>query len=166
MADRTYSEQELFALHERREKTLSQKLSTQKWHFVLFEPYNISHSEYRVLATLYFNGDSEPSFLADKLQILRQTMTKLVDSLESKGLVSRAVHPSDRRRLYISLLPKGTETIRELLCIESDFYSRVEAQFTEAELEAYLDLSSRIRSARAEVMQEIVKERSALRREA
>jgi len=159
MAKKQYDDQELLALHERREQTHSQTVSSQKWHGVLFEPYNISLSEYRVLATLYFSDDIEPSVVADKLLILRQTMTKIVDSLEAKALVTRAVHPSDRRKLYITLLPRGRQVARELLSIESDFLRRVDERFSPEELETYRRLSARIRTARAEVMQEIVQER-------
>ncbi len=161
MAIRQYTDRELLELHERREQTFSVTLSGQRRHAVLFEPYNISHTEYRVLALLFFSHGCEPSVMADKLLILRQTMTKVIDSLEAKGYVAREVHPYDRRKLYINLLPEGTRLARELLCLESDYLDRVDSQFTQEEMDTYRGLAKRIQEARETVMEQIVAERSA-----
>ena len=166
MAIKYYSDQELRTLHERREKTFSVTLVGQRRHAILFEPYNISHTEYRVLALLFFSGGCEPSVIADKLMILRQTMTKVLDSLESKGYAERTVHSYDRRKVYINLLPEGKRLARELLCLESDYLDRVDRQFTAEEMETYRSLSRRIQDARTAVMQEIVAERDAEKEEA
>ncbi len=159
MEIRRYTDRELLELHERREQTFSVTLRGQRRHAILFEPYNISHTEYRVLALLFFSHGCEPSVMADKLLILRQTMTKVVDSLETKGYAVRTVHPYDRRKLFINLLPEGKRIARELLCLESDYIDRVDSQFTQEELDTYHDLSARIQRAREAVMQEIVAER-------
>ncbi len=161
MAIRQYTDQELRELYERREQTFSVTLTGQRRHAVLFEPYNISHTEYRVLALLFFSHGCEPSVMADKLLILRQTMTKVIDSLEAKGYVVREVHPYDRRRLFINLLPEGKRIARELLCLESDYIDRVDSLFTAEEMEQYRSLAARIQQAREKVMEEIVAERSA-----
>ena len=161
MAIRQYTDRELLELHERREQTFSVTLTGQRRHAVLFEPYNISHTEYRVLALLFFSHGCEPSVMADKLLILRQTMTKVIDSLEAKGYGAREVHPYDRRKLYINLLPEGTRLARELLCLESDYLDRVDSQFTQEEMDTYRSLARRIQEARERVMEQIVAERGA-----
>ncbi len=166
MEIRQYTDRELLELHERREKTFSVTLMGQRRHAILFEPYNISHTEYRVLALLFFSHGCEPSVMADKLLILRQTMTKVIDSLEAKGYAVRTVHPYDRRKLFINLLPEGKKIARELLCLESDYIDRVDSQFTQEELDVYHALAGRIQHARESVMQEILEERSKESKEA
>ena len=166
MAIKQYTDRELLELHERREQTFSVTLRGQRRHAILFEPYNVSHTEYRVLALLFFSHGCEPSVIADKLMILRQTMTKVVDSLETKGYAVRTVHPYDRRKLFINLLPEGKRIARELLCLESDYIDRVDSQFTQEELDAYHALAGRIQHARESVMQEILEERSKESKEA
>ena len=156
-----YTDRELKQLHEQRENTFSVTLTGQRRHAILFEPYNVSHTEYRALALLFFSNGCEPSVMADRLMILRQTMTKVVDSLETKGFAVRTVHPYDRRKLFINLLPEGRRIARELLCLESDYLDRVDRQFTAEELETYRALSGRIQDARTAVMQEIMDERAA-----
>ena len=155
VAIKQYTDQELLQLQERREQTYIDSLTGQRRHAALFEPYNVSHTEFRVLALLFFSNGCEPSVMADKLMILRQTMTKVIDSLEKKGFVVRTIHPYDRRKLFINLLPEGKRVIRELLCLESYFIGRVDEQFTPEELETYHSLSARIQEARNRVMQEL-----------
>lgn len=162
MATRQYTDRELRELHEQRERTLSVTLKGQRRHAILFEPYNISHTEYRVLVLLFFSNGCEPSVMADRLMILRQTMTKVIDSLEAKGYAERTVHPYDRRKLFINLLPEGKRIARELLCVESDYVARVDAQFTQEEMDTYRTLAGRIQQVREEVMQEILDERAAV----
>lgn len=161
MTRKNYTDQELQTLHEQRERTFFDTTSSQRRHGSLYEPYDITHSEYRVLALLYFCGGCEPSVMADRLMILRQTMTKLIDSLEAKGYAVRTEHPSDRRKLYIVLLPEGKRIARELMCIESDFIDRVNARFTPEELETFHTLAARLQAARNDVVQELLAEREA-----
>lgn len=161
MAVKHYTDRELRELHEQRENTFSVTLRGQRRHAILFEPYNISHTEYRVLALLFFTGGCEPSVIADRLMILRQTITKVIDSLESKGYAERAEHPYDRRKVFINLLPEGKRVARELLCLESDYLDRVDRQFTREEMDTYRSLSGRIQETRTAVMQAILAERAA-----
>ena len=161
MAVKHYTDRELRELHEQRENTFSVTLRGQRRHAILFEPYNISHTEYRVLALLFFTGGCEPSVIADRLMILRQTITKVIDSLESKGYAERAEHPYDRRKVFINLLPEGKRVARELLCLESDYLDRVDRQFTQEEMDTYRSLSGRIQETRTAVMQAILAERAA-----
>ena len=157
---REYTDQELLEQHNRREQTFSVTLTGQRRHAILFEPYNVSHTEYRVLAMLFFSGGCEPSVMADRLMILRQTMTKVIDSLEEKGYCVRTVHPTDRRKLFVTLLPEGRKIARTLLCLETDYLERVDSQFTAEEMATYRELCRRIQDARTEVVQEIIRERS------
>ncbi len=155
VAIKQYTDRELLQMQERREQTYIDTLIGQRRHAALFEPYNVSHTEFRVLALLFFSNGCEPSVMADKLMILRQTMTKVIDSLEKKGFAVRTIHPYDRRKLFINLLPEGKRVTRELLCLESYFIEEVDAQFTPEELETYHKLSARIQEARIKVMQEL-----------
>lgn len=159
MTTKQYTDQELRELFERRERAYTGTVSSQRRHELLFEPYNVSHAELRVLALLLFSGGSEPSVMADSLLILRQSMTKIIDSLEEKGFAVRTEHPSDRRRFYVKLRPAGEDIARELLSVESDFLSRVKDFFTEEEMDTYHALSTRIRTTRSMVLRQIVEER-------
>ncbi len=76
--------------------------------------------------------------LADKLQIDRMTVSKVLRGLEAKGLIARAVHPDDPRANSVALTAGGSALLRRatLLAItEQDrFFGRLgpdrKAQFS------------------------------------
>lgn len=68
------------------------------------------------VALLYLitNDEDEPAQLADLLLLPRQTMTFILDSLESKGLARRRPHPVDRRRKLIQLTNRGRQRAKAI----------------------------------------------------
>jgi DNA-binding MarR family transcriptional regulator len=50
--------------------------------------------------------------LADKVLLSRSGLTRLVDRLQSEGLVTREPYPGDARGLYTVLTPAGFEKLR------------------------------------------------------
>ena len=161
MTIHSYSDQELREQFERRERSYARTLSVQFKHAQLFAPFKIPHAEHRVLAYLLFYGGTEPSVVADSLMILRQTMTKVIDSLEAKGLAERVEHPSDRRKVFVKLLPEGERIAREQLSIEADFLDRVYAEISEEDQAEYHRLNDMLQETRDRILQEILDERSA-----
>jgi DNA-binding MarR family transcriptional regulator len=71
-----------------------------------------------------------PSEIADKLGVTRATVTGLLDGLEKDSLISRHMHPDDRRAFCIELTDKGRDFLAKLL---PDHYKRI------AGLMAHLD---------------------------
>lgn len=63
-----------------------------------------------------------PSELAEKLGVTRATVTGLLDGLEKDGLISRQMHPEDRRAFCIQLTVKGRAFLDHLL---PDHYRRI-----------------------------------------
>ena len=66
-----------------------------------------------VLSTLSLQGPLSPSTLAECERVQPSSITRIVDSLEESGLVTRSRHPKDRRQLIVSLTSAG-----EALAIE------------------------------------------------
>ncbi|AKA67695.1 MarR family winged helix-turn-helix transcriptional regulator [Clostridium scatologenes] len=115
------------------------------WFNEMMTYHGVSYSEYRIIRLLrkYQNG-IEPSVIADKLAILRQTTTNMVDGLQKKYLVERSPHPVDRRRIYIKLTPEGVELANKLVEEMSSVQSRVLSHFTSEDMEKYLDIRTKI----------------------
>ncbi|KIX13050.1 MarR family winged helix-turn-helix transcriptional regulator [Dethiosulfatarculus sandiegensis] len=55
-----------------------------------------------------------PSSLADNVYLSRATITGILDRLESRGLLQRQRNNPDRRKIYVSLTPKGQELTENL----------------------------------------------------
>jgi DNA-binding MarR family transcriptional regulator len=67
----------------------------------------------RLLAVLQCEGPSKMNELSTVLGVTPRNVTKLVDGLESEGLVARRPHPSDRRATIVSLTDRGAHVGKE-----------------------------------------------------
>jgi DNA-binding MarR family transcriptional regulator len=60
---------------------------------------------------LVADGVKEPSAMAKSLELSPSRITRILDAIESRGLVKRKVSVDDRRSLPVSLTAKGEKTI-------------------------------------------------------
>jgi DNA-binding MarR family transcriptional regulator len=106
---------EIFQLIEQVEKKLKQiQRETIK-------ETNLTPPQYVVL-TLLWEKDGRPfKELAAAVQCTRATMTGIVDTLEKKGLVTRAPNPDDRRSLLVKLTEKGESLQRSTPTLDRIF---------------------------------------------
>lgn len=72
-------------------------------------PLGLSPSAFNVLMALHNTTDRtlEPCQLAQRLLISRPSVTGLLDTLQSKGLIDRLPHAEDRRRVLVCLTDEG-----------------------------------------------------------
>lgn len=73
------------------------------------EVLRISPNENQACGILAAEGPQTPTTIAGRLQITTASVTELVDRLEIAGLVERAPHPTDRRKLLVRLTGAGLE---------------------------------------------------------
>jgi|SRR6185437_3257452 len=76
-----------------------------------FGPSSYLHSE--ILRYLADAPDSDMRDLARYLRVAAPSATGLVDALVAQGLVARRPDPKDRRRVRISVSPKGAAAIKK-----------------------------------------------------
>ncbi|NUR72562.1 MAG: MarR family transcriptional regulator [Hamadaea sp.] len=74
----------------------------------VLEPWNISPSQWRALASLHRHGELRLSALAEHLRIAPRSATEVVDDLEARELVTRLPDPTDRRAILVTLTEAGT----------------------------------------------------------
>ena len=95
-------------------------LSTADKLKTLFEalcaPFDITGQQYNVLRIL---RGAEPGGLptltiAERMIESTPGITRMIDRLESKGLVTREVRPHDRRCVYCRITPKGLKLLKVL----------------------------------------------------
>ncbi|MHC3475644.1 MarR family winged helix-turn-helix transcriptional regulator [Streptomyces sp. 7R007] len=67
-----------------------------------------------VLWVVWVWGESETRHVADEAGISKGTLTGVSRTLEGRGLVQRAVHPSDGRRVLLSLTAEGEALMERL----------------------------------------------------
>src|SRR5437867_7058608 len=66
-----------------------------------------------VLSRLYRGGTHTPKALAEAEKIHPQSLTRVLATLETTGLVSRRRDPADGRQSLIDVTPRGLEILRE-----------------------------------------------------
>ena len=133
--------------------------ASEKRHDLLMAPYGVTFPVFRTLVYLMQHPDgAAPSQIADDLQILRQSMTNIVDSLEEKNLVERSANPKDRRRIVVRLLPQGMALANTLYQIEEDYTQRIYSHFSREELLEYYRLQRKMNEAKEEELNKIMEE--------
>ena len=112
-------------------------------------PVGLSPSAFNVLMALHNTEDHmlEPCQLAQRLLISRPSVTGLLDTLQTKGLITRQPHADDRRRILVTLTEEGRSVLES--CFASH-YAGVNAAFadlTSDEVETLVTLLRRVRGA-------------------
>lgn len=81
----------------------------------LLEPFGITLQQYNVLRILRGAHEPLPTMTIGQ-RMIEETpgITRLLDRLESKGLVTRARHRDDRRQVLCTITDPGLELLRQL----------------------------------------------------
>lgn len=79
------------------------------------EPYGITLPMYRVMATLWEQGDRRLGELSDITSIELSTLSRQVGTMMRKGLVSRKRPDANARTVEINLTAKGRTLVGELI---------------------------------------------------
>lgn len=86
------------------------------------EPYAISEKKLDVLL-LFTARESHgtiadpptPTSIAEYMNVTRASATGVLDWLETRGLIGRKDHPTDRRSIQTEITPKGRELVARVL---------------------------------------------------
>jgi DNA-binding MarR family transcriptional regulator len=108
-------------------------------------PFGLSLGGFRLVMILRIAGEPlTPMEIASRLRVTRGSVTGLLDSLESRGVVARAPHPRDRRSLLVELTEAGAQRLDALL--PSWFLGEREIfdTLTPSEQETLIDLLGRL----------------------
>jgi len=79
-----------------------------------FEPRGLTSAQWVPLFKLYHGDASTVAELARESQLDPGAMTRLLDRLEAKGLVTRVRSSEDRRVVNLELTPEGREAAQEI----------------------------------------------------
>jgi len=106
--------------------------------------YNITASQYIVLALLAERDGISLSRLGERLYFDSPTITGIVDRMERDGLVQRKRTSDDRRVINIVLTPKGKDLFRKIQVIAEDVNRKAMATFTVRQEKEFVEALDRI----------------------
>lgn len=101
------------------------------------EDYEITGGHFHILRRIK-KGDTNISDLAESRHISRPVVSRKVDSLVEKGLVSRHESPEDRRFTVLELTPEGDRILEELRVSNRSWLDSKLSSLNKDELETIL----------------------------
>jgi DNA-binding MarR family transcriptional regulator len=111
------------------------------------QKFGLPYSEIKCL--MLFNGERYLTVkgIAKRLDVAKSRVTKIIDGLIAKGMVSRFDDPTDARIKLISLTPVGGKKTREIEIFETDLHRKILVQMDDHERKNMLSELEVLRSA-------------------
>ena len=83
--------------------------------------------------------------MADAMGKDKSAILRIIDVLEKKELVRRAVDPKDRRKKYLMVTKKGVQVIGQFLEIEAELRTELKEGLTKEEMKTFYKVVSHIK---------------------
>jgi DNA-binding MarR family transcriptional regulator len=112
--------------------------------FDVFSGQGLTTGAYTALVAIRDNPGIKQGVLADCMLIKRSNMTKLINSLERRGLVERRASSIDRRAVDLYLTPKGKTELTQVFDAARQHDRDTTRALSPAEREHLLDYLTRI----------------------
>jgi DNA-binding MarR family transcriptional regulator len=114
----------------------------------VLKPFEISGPQYNVLRILRgAREDLSCSQIAERMVNRDPDMTRLLDRMEARGLISRARDKQDRRVVKTRIAAEGMNILKRLDPLISEHHRRQFHGFGERQLNQLIDLMDQVRAA-------------------
>lgn len=112
-------------------------------------PFDITGQQYNVLRILRGGEPDGLPTLTIAERVIERTpgITRMIDRLEAKGLVTREIRPHDRRCVYCRITKKGLKLLKLLDEPVDEFNQSAFGTLTDAEIEKLVALLLKIRDS-------------------
>ena len=99
----------------------------------LLKEFGLSFSGFTVLWVLWVWGPKESHSLAAESGIAKSTLTGVMNTLQSLGFASKMMHPSDRRRVVVTISSSGTRIMKKIFPLFNQIEVNATANLTKGE---------------------------------
>jgi DNA-binding MarR family transcriptional regulator len=103
-------------------------------------PHGLTWTGWVVLWVVWIWDDIEARHVAAEAGISKGTLTGVLSTLESRGLLVRRTHPDDARRVLVALTPGGERLMREVFPVFNEHEAVVTAPLAPDERGRLADL--------------------------
>lgn len=110
----------------------------------------VTEQQWRVLRVLAERGTLDPTEIADRSCLLMPSLTRILQTLSSKGLVRRGAHPTDRRKQLVTITDTGRRLIDDNLLESQRLNAWLRESFGAEKLDALLDLLNELDALKRE----------------
>lgn len=102
--------------------------------------HDITEQQWRVIRILAEAGTVDASEMADRAFILAPSLTRIIRSLEERGIITKAKDDNDGRRVLLEITDAGLAIIEEVAPESRMIYDRLEKRFGREKIELLLDM--------------------------
>ncbi len=110
----------------------------------------VTEQQWRVLRVLKEEGSQEPTHIAERACLLLPSLTRILQKLETKGLIRRHTHPGDKRRQIVEITDRGATIIEDNIDATLHLAEEIKAQLGPERHEALLDLLNDLHDLKTE----------------
>lgn len=118
-----------------------------KFHRKVFHDYNLHRGQHRVLHILFREEVMKQVELAKRLDITAATLTRMVQSMERNGFLTRYKDEKDQRVTLLKLTELGKNTHIEIDKILEKRDREIFKDFTTQEKEVFINLLYKIQNS-------------------
>lgn len=101
---------------------------------------DVTEQQWRVIRVLAETSAVDATELAERACILAPSLTRILKTLEERGVIARNRDQVDGRRLLLSLTPKGFDIIHAVSPSSKRVYADLETRYGRERLDRLLDL--------------------------
>ena len=102
--------------------------------------HDVTEQQWRVIRVLSQAGTLDATEVAEKAFILAPSLTRMLRSLEERGLITRHKDKEDGRRVLLRLAPAGHAVIDEVMPDSRRVYADSDARLGADRVETLLDM--------------------------
>lgn len=102
--------------------------------------HDITEQQWRVIRILAEAGTVDASEMAERAFILAPSLTRIIRTLEERGIISKHKDENDGRRVLLEITPAGLAIIEEVAPESRLIYDRLEKRFGREKIEQLLDM--------------------------
>ncbi|MCL4437911.1 MAG: MarR family transcriptional regulator [Candidatus Thermoplasmatota archaeon] len=106
----------------------------------------LSFHNLMIMNHLFLNPEANQSELADLMSVSKPTVSSIVDTLVRKGLVTREIPDSDRRKTTLRLTEAGENLVRSIREEAVASFSKMLDQLSDEEVDSLNSILKKIRS--------------------
>lgn len=116
------------------------------------KPYDLLPQHYNTLRIVKGKHPEpvNPGYIKQVLLDKANDVTRLLDKMVEKGLVTRETSPENRRKININITEKGIDTLAEIQLLMDKINTRVELFLNEDEVNLLNDLIDKVRDVTEE----------------
>lgn len=100
----------------------------------------LNEQKWRVMRAIDEGGAMEQTAIARAACLLLPSLTRIVQTLEADGLLTRQPHPADRRKVVVELTDRGQALIDGYAARSRAILDRIETELGAGKLETLLGL--------------------------